>query len=150
MKQLIMGAACVVLGGCALLEPRNPPFESEPVAAAPEAENTEDLVRPQARPEAETAGEEEAVVAPDIPAGALGRTVASLGDASEAGLWLKTPLVKTQRAGQVRYPQTGKTVAVTLIPIDGPATAGSRISLQAMQALGVPLTALAEVDVSAG
>ncbi|WP_415402549.1 hypothetical protein [Tateyamaria sp. SN3-11] len=82
--------------------------------------------------------------------GTLGRTVASLGNAAEPGLWLKTPLVSAEQSGQVYYPETGKTVAVTLIPIDGPASAGSRLSLAAMQALGAPLTGLPEVDVLSG
>ena len=38
-------------------------------------------------------------------------------------------------------------VEVTLIPIEGPRTAGSRMSLAAMQALGAPLGDLVEVDV---
>ncbi|WP_299863245.1 hypothetical protein [uncultured Roseobacter sp.] len=79
---------------------------------------------------------------------ALGQTVASLGTPSEPGFWLKTPLVSAQSAGRVRNPATGKSVAVTLIPIDGPATAGSRMSLSAMRALEVGLADLVTVDVS--
>lgn len=78
----------------------------------------------------------------------LGRTLATLGSASEAGFWLKTPLVDQEEQGVVRSRDTGKSVAVTLIPIDGPPTAGSRLSLSAMRSLGLPLTALAELDVS--
>ena len=78
----------------------------------------------------------------------LGTTVATLGAAGEAGFWLKTPLVKEERNGVVRSRDTGKSVAVTLIPINAPVTAGSRLSLSAMRSLGLPLTALAEVDVS--
>jgi hypothetical protein len=73
--------------------------------------------------------------------------VASLGNAGEPGLWLKTPLVSAQRQARVHFPKTGQSVAVTLIPIEGPDTAGSRISLAAMQALGAPLTDLIELDV---
>ena len=47
-------------------------------------------------------------------------------------------------------PASGKSVAVTLRPIEGPETAGSRLSLAAMRLLGVPLTALVEVDVRRG
>ena len=82
--------------------------------------------------------------------GPLGRTVASLGDATESGLWLKTPLVAVEGPGRVTYPATGRSTTVTLIPIDGAATAGSRLSLQAMLALGASLTDLPEIDVSAG
>ena len=78
----------------------------------------------------------------------LGMTVASLGSPSEPGFWLKTPLVREEMAGVVRSRDTGARVAVTLIPIDGPPTAGSRLSLPAMRLLGVPLTALAKLDVS--
>ncbi len=101
-------------------------------------------MRPQARP-----GEVDDVApaAPEMSVGTLGRSVATLGNAAEPGLWLKTPLVRATRPGRVHLPQTGKSVAVTLIPIEGPATAGSRLSLAAMQALGAPLTDLIEVDV---
>lgn len=88
--------------------------------------------------------------APDQAVGPLGRTVASLGNASEPGLWLKTPLVSVEGPGRVIYPVTGRSIPVTLIPIDGPATAGSRLSMQAMQALGASLTDLPEIEVSAG
>jgi hypothetical protein len=78
----------------------------------------------------------------------LGTTIATLGSPTEPGFWLKTPLVTTEQPGVVRSQQTAKRVAVTLVPIAGPATAGSRISLAAMRALELPLTALAELDVS--
>jgi hypothetical protein len=103
------------------------------------------LLRPQARP-VDGAGD----VRPAVPGGALGRTVASLGDAAQPGLWMKTPLVQVERPGRVMYPVTGKSVAVTLIPIAGPVTAGSRLSLQAMYELGAPLTGLPEIEVFAG
>ena len=78
----------------------------------------------------------------------LGTTIASLGDATEPGFWLKTPLVKAQSPGVLRSVATGKTAQVTLIPIDGPDTAGSRVSLSAMRLLELPLTELAELEVS--
>lgn len=80
----------------------------------------------------------------------LGTTIATLGAPGEQGFWLKTPLVDTERPGVLRSRDTGKRVSVTLIPIDGPPTAGSRISLSAMRTLELPLTALAELDVSQG
>ena len=79
---------------------------------------------------------------------ALGTTVASLGDPADPGFWLKTPLVDTQVAGRARDRATGNSVAVTLIPSDGPPTAGSRMSLSAMRALKVSLTDLVTLDVS--
>ena len=49
--------------------------------------------------------------------------------------------------GRVEYPETGKSAQVELIPIDGAATAGSRISLPAMRLLGAPLTGLVTLRV---
>lgn len=72
----------------------------------------------------------------------LGSTVGSLGDPTQPGFWLKTPLVTAVTKGRVKYPATGKSVAVDLIPIEGPKTAGSRVSLAALRLLGAPLTGL--------
>ncbi|MDV4143888.1 hypothetical protein [Shimia sp. FJ5] len=79
--------------------------------------------------------------------GELGTTVVSLGAASEPGMWLKTPLVTREGKGRVYY--NGLWLAVTLIPIEGASTAGSRMSLAAMRALEMPLTELSEVRVTA-
>lgn len=79
--------------------------------------------------------------------GALGTTIASLGDASQGGLWLKTPLVAAQSQGRVVDAATGRSANVTLIPLGGPASGGSQISLQAMQALGLGLTELPDLRV---
>ncbi|MFW2586838.1 hypothetical protein [Sagittula sp. SSi028] len=91
-----------------------------------------------------------AKAAPADPAGeqALGSTVASLGDPSKPGLWLETPLVKSVQSGRVAY--NGQSAKVELRPIDGPASAGSRMSLSAMQLVGAPLTDLPTVEVFAG
>lgn len=75
------------------------------------------------------------------------RTIAGLGDPAKPGLWLETPLVTTEQPGRVSYRATGASVNVTLRPIPGEATAGSRLSLQAMRDLGAPLTELVEVTV---
>ncbi|MDU8929009.1 hypothetical protein RXV86_16565 [Alisedimentitalea sp. MJ-SS2] len=77
----------------------------------------------------------------------LGRTVASLGDPADPGLWIKTPLVDAPAQGRVIYPVNGKGVQLDLIPIDGPKTAGSRISLAALRVIGAPLAGLPEVEV---
>lgn len=98
--------------------------------------------RPQARPDRNAPVRE-----PDVSVGTIGRTVASLGNPAEPGLWLKTPLVDSRRQARVHSATSGKSVSVTLIPIDGPRTAGSRMSLAAMQALGVSPADLVEVDV---
>ena len=81
-------------------------------------------------------------VAPISGARKLGTTVGSLGNPAEPGFWLKTPLVTVAGKGRVEYPANGKSVAVDLIPIDGPKTAGSRVSLAALRLLGAPLTGL--------
>ena len=90
--------------------------------------------------------QEDDQTAPPPATGTLGTTIASLGNAAEPGLWLKTPLTKTVGPGKVTY--NGKTVTAQLIPIDGPATAGSRASLQLLQQLGAPITGLPELTVS--
>lgn len=134
------------LAGCGFWpQPRG---EATVLAESRGGVTTDVQIRPQARPVALDRAAQQA--RPVAANGALGRTVATLGNAAEPGLWLKTPLVQSATAGRVAYPVTGKTVAVTLIPIEGPVTAGSRLSLQAMQALGADLTGLPEIEVFAG
>lgn len=77
----------------------------------------------------------------------LGSTVASLGNPSEGGFWIKTPLVKSPGIGRIENPANGKSAKVDLIPLDGPASAGSQVSLPALQLLGVSLTDLPSLDV---
>ncbi|NRB03241.1 MAG: hypothetical protein HRU30_08250 [Rhodobacteraceae bacterium] len=102
--------------------------------------------RPVLRPEGGSGAD---TVAPEPAAnGALGTTVVSLGNPAEPGLWLKTPLVSREQPGRVT--KGGGSVNVTLIPIEGAATAGSRMSLAAMQALGISPADLTEVSVFAG
>ncbi|MEM8981133.1 MAG: hypothetical protein AAGD04_16780 [Pseudomonadota bacterium] len=88
------------------------------------------------------------VVAPkaEQPDTGLGKTVVSLGSPADPGFWLATPLVSSKRAGRVTVPG-GASAEVELRPIDGPATAGSRLSLPAMRVLKLPLTGLTEVEV---
>ncbi len=78
----------------------------------------------------------------------LGRTVVSLGAASEPGLWLKTPLVTAEAQGRVTNPATGQSSLVTLLPLEGPPTGGSRMSLAALRLIGASLTDLTEVEVA--
>ena len=56
------------------------------------------------------------------------------------------------RAGQDRIlaakgPGTGKSANVDLIPLGGPASGGSQVSLPALQALGASLTDLPTIEV---
>ncbi|TRW96941.1 hypothetical protein FNJ84_11885 [Paracoccus sp. M683] len=77
----------------------------------------------------------------------LGTTIASLGDATEPGFWIKTPLVKSRGIGRIVNPANGKSAKVDLIPLDGPASGGSQVSLPALQLLGVSLTDLPSLEV---
>lgn len=135
-----------------------------PDSAAP-AEETRPVARPAAtapRPAAAartvdefdttSAEERAAAAAPSEPGGEalLGETVASLGDPSRPGFWLETPLVSAPGKGRVVYPGSGKSAQVDLIPIEGPSTAGSRISLAAMRLIEAPLTDLPTVQVFRG
>ncbi|MBA4492178.1 hypothetical protein H1S04_15720 [Paracoccus sp. S1E-3] len=93
-----------------------------------------------------TPAEKAAAAAPASGGGKLGRTVASLGDATEGGFWVKTPLVKAPAKGRVVNPGNGKSANVDLQPLSG-GGAGSQLSLAAMQALGLSLTDLPEIEV---
>lgn len=125
------------------------------------------MTRPKPRPEAgavpegattvdefdtTTAAEREAAQAAPKPAGEarLGRTIATLGNPADPGFWIETPLAEKAGPGRVVSVATGKSVALDLRPIDGPDSAGSRISLPALRLLGVGLTGLHELDVFAG
>jgi len=72
--------------------------------------------------------------------------VAALGDPIEPGFWLKTPLVTAEQPGILER-AGGATVQVTLLPLGGPATGGSQISLSAMRALDIGLTELITLKV---
>ncbi|MEL7343826.1 MAG: hypothetical protein AAFN59_03080 [Pseudomonadota bacterium] len=79
--------------------------------------------------------------------GLLGQTVASLGDPTQPGFWLETPLVDVLTAGAIVNTSSGARVAVDLRPIDVPQGSGSRISIAALRALGATLTDLVTVSV---
>jgi hypothetical protein len=71
--------------------------------------------------------------------------VASLGPPTSPGLWLETALVSEPTTGRVEY--NGQTVTLELRPSGGEPGSGSQISLDAMRALGAPLTGLPELTV---
>ena len=77
---------------------------------------------------------------------ALGEIIVSLGNPAEIGFWLKTSLVSNQSTGHVRHTASGKSVNVTLFPLEGQGS-GGQISLSAMRALDLPLTSLSLVMV---
>ena len=120
-----------------------------PEAAAPDvSEAPEEVGDPLAAPLSVEPLPDEPVKPPVTPpeqaaaaSGKSGTTVVSLGDPARGGAWMETTLVSAEQAGQVHY--GGKGVDVTLLPSEG----GSRMSLQAMQALGLPLGDLTEVKV---
>lgn len=151
--------AASVVAGCAQV---NAPTQSE--APAQEAQ-TRPMTRPaglgrsvpkQARTveQFDVTTAQERKEAAEVPAAAqekrLGLSVASLGDPAQPGFWIKTPLVDKQSKGRVVYPGTGKSVQVDLFPIEGPSTAGSRLSLAAFRVIEAPLTGLPEVEVFLG
>lgn len=94
-----------------------------------------------------TAEQRAAAAAPNNAAETkLGTTIASLGNPSEGGFWIKTPLVKERGIGRIVNPANGKSTKVDLIPLEGGGT-GSQVSLPALQLLGVSLTALPTIEV---
>lgn len=138
-------AACDQLGMGKQITPR-----PKPVAVADNAAGNA-LGRPAAKSAAQldttTATDKAAAAAPAAVGQKLGTTVASLGDATQAGFWIKTPLVKTAAKGRIVNPANGKSANVDLLPLGGAATAGSQVSLPALQMLGVSLTDLPEIEV---
>lgn len=140
--------AVLVLAGCATATktPETPPPDGLPggdVAPPADATSVEDFdTTTQAQ-------RVEAATAIDADEHVVGVTVASLGNAATPGFWLETPLVNEAVMGRVVFDGTGKSAAVRLIPIEGPPTAGSRISLAALRLLGAPLTGLIELRVFA-
>ena len=98
-----------------------------------------------------TTAEERAVAvaaAEQAPAEAersLGTAIASLGDATEPGLWVKTPLVSAVTQGRIAYPAKGTTTLVELRPGSG----ATQVSLAALRLLEAPLTDLPTVELFA-
>lgn len=74
-------------------------------------------------------------------------TIAGLGDPTTPGRWLQTPLVDREINGRVVVSRTGALAYVTLVPAPGPEGGGSRLSLEAMQALLLPLDELVELEI---
>lgn len=158
------GVSGAVLGGCTLTNVPDDVAPSAGTGVSTAIPSGRTSLRPLARPAGlrRLPGAQNAALSPDAaitpniqdsptpPAkpGQLGVTIASLGDATQPGFWLRTPLVASAQKGRVSYAATGRSVDVDLIPIEGAETAGSRISLQAMMALGAGLTDLPELTVA--
>ncbi|RCW85860.1 hypothetical protein [Paracoccus lutimaris] len=92
----------------------------------------------------------EAAAPPATAERRLGSTVASLGDPSQPGFWVKTPLVQSETNGRIVNPANGKSAKVRLIPLGGAAGGGSQVSLPALQLIGVSLTDLPTIEVYSG
>lgn len=146
-------AAGLILSGCGLFQGRDAPAESaaaERVSVTPPAPVAQRLpgtaaARSAADLDTTTAAERAAALGAGPVAGQeLGRVRVSLGSPAEQGFWLKSPLVADVRQGSVTLPG-GPTVAVELRPGEGAA----QLSLAAFRALGLPLTGLPEVIVTA-
>ncbi|MCB1345496.1 MAG: D-galactarate dehydratase [Rhodobacteraceae bacterium] len=142
-----------LLAACGLSLPgRDAPAPAPDVAVT--LDPGDSVTHPQARPgDAQTDPQTAApaAVQASAPAGAdgyLGETLAGLGAPADRGLWLTTGLVTAPRPGRV-VAASGRAVAVELRPSGAAATAGSQISLQAMQALGLSLGDLATLAVYA-
>ena len=143
----MVGIALLAVIGCAQIAStpvQTPPGDSASVKPPKNATTAEQF-------DTTSQADRTAALAPVKPAGerALGKTIATLGNPTDPGFWLETPLVSERTQGRVVYAPTGKSVAVELIPIQGAATSGSRISLPAMRLLGAPLSGLPELTVFA-
>lgn len=134
--------------GCGLVRPTGKAAAPETVVAEPLG-SMDPLVTTSSGAEAPPIVTEAAVVKPAATAGPL-ETVAGLGDPSRPGLWLETPMVAEAGSGRVVLKSSGAEVAVQLLPAIGEVTAGSRLSLEAMRALGAPLTELVELTIYPG
>lgn len=122
--------------------------EAEPAAIAPPVLLEDDLPETDLGAAGQTPDALDNTSAADLARAAdvsggngLGETIASLGDPTQAGLWLRTPLVASETPGRLQA-ANGQSLAVTLIPIEGEPSSGSRISLSAMRGLGLGLTDL--------
>ena len=162
MKHVVILFCLVTLAGCGdrgLFRPVAQPADDPALAQTRPMARPDGLSAPPPPAQARTAEEfdttsaaqrEAASKAPDGAEETLGTTVASLGDPTRAGFWIETPLVTAPGKGRVLYGPSGQSAQVDLIPIDGPATAGSRLSLSAMRLIGAPLAGLPEVTVYRG
>lgn len=127
-----------------------------PTGTAPQTPGATVSTSPVPAPKARSAAEmnttsqaerRDAAAAPSSSEKRLGTTVASLGDPTLPGFWIKTPLVKAEGDGRLLNPANGKSAKVRLMPLGGAAGGGSQVSLPALQLLGVSLTDLPTLEV---
>ena len=140
--------ASLILSACSggLSEDSSSPDSDVTVYAA-----SDDAPKAKPRPDAEGADAVSATATDPKPSARpeqnLGTTIVSLGLLDRDGLWMKTPLVKSEAPGRVVYEKTGSSANVVLLPLDAEPGAGSQLSLSAMQVMGIPLADLAQVRV---
>lgn len=149
MKTPLLFFVVLSLAACSM--PGLPGRDTAPVEPAPNVtENPgDDVLRPLGRPLLDPVTGAQETPPPEPAAdGFLGETLAGLGAPAERGLWLATGLVATVQQGRIEAP-SGGTLEVELRPTGAAPSAGSQISLQAMQALGLPLGQLATLRVFA-
>ncbi|MER5170392.1 hypothetical protein [Thioclava kandeliae] len=131
-------SACSHLGGPSAVQPGPAPSTGLTKSPIPQgaAQTAQAL-------DTATADERAAAMAQSSGGTKLGTTVASLGDPTQGGFWLKTSLVKAETKGRVVL-SNGKSAQVTLMP----APAGeSQLSLSALRMLDVSLTDLPTLTV---
>ncbi|TCP43018.1 D-galactarate dehydratase [Rhodovulum marinum] len=145
-------ALALALAGCAAAPPGEAPAPQREPGAPLSVLQPPAAARTVEEFDTTTAAQRAAATrAPSTPEEMLGRTVASLGDPADPGFWALTPLVSSVRQGRLVDPVTGFSVLVELRPRRADPGAGTLVSLPALRALGVPLTALREIAVySAG
>ncbi|WP_417806853.1 D-galactarate dehydratase [Thioclava sp.] len=150
MRALIGLGLVLAVAGCAQLGISRK--ASAPVPQSGTSETSMPLPKPAGRNAAAldtttAAQRAEAAQKPASGEAKLGATIASLGDPTDPGFWMRTGLVSVESKGRIENPKTGKSAKVTLIPSGKPAGAGSEVSLPALRLLDVPLTELPELTV---
>lgn len=151
----LLGGVAVGVSGCAQIGGVLGRGASSPAAGSAAASgagrpNSGGILNPVSEPAADldTVSAAERARAQEARGGKrLGTTIASLGDPTREGLWVRTPLVRAQAEGRIEDPKTGASVAVQLLPLDAAPGAGSQVSLSAMNAMNLSLTALPEIAV---
>jgi hypothetical protein len=148
MRALIGLGLVLAVAGCAQLGIKRKVPASMPGAAAQTAPLPKPAANSAAALDTTTAAQRaEAAQKPASGETKLGATIASLGDPTDPGFWMRTGLVSVETKGRIENPKTGKSANVTLIPSGKPAGAGSEVSLPALRLLEVPLTELPELTV---
>ena len=131
--------SALVLAGCVAQDESivDAPVDAAVAAPAPSstARSVEDF-------DTTTAEQREAAVSSSSGGAFLGTAIVSLGDATQPGFWLETPLVQAVRPGRVTF--GGQSVDVELRP-----GASARASLAVLRLLEAPLADLSEVSVYA-